>query len=146
MSGSNHLRETGLRHGIAAVSAGFGRRLHAIVAILRPRRVVEVGFVNLVPSDLLAGVAGNLSHHGCHGASGHVAAVVDGLARADRLEQDIVLDLIGVASSFPAPFVLAPDLAARDRRLSLAAEHCAGRIIVTSIGGAAEGIDADPAV
>jgi hypothetical protein len=78
LSGSDHLCEAGFRYGIAAVSTEPGRWFHAVVAILRPRLVVEVGRVDLVPGHFLSRIARNLPHDSGHRAASHVATVVYG--------------------------------------------------------------------
>jgi len=137
----NHLCLTWFGHGIAAVGAGPGRRFHAVMAILGPGRIIEVGLVNLVPGDLLAGVTGDLTHHGYHCAADHVVAVIDGLAGANRLEEYVVLSLVWIASALPAPVCFAPYPASQNRGPALAAMHNAGSTVIASGRRSAEGVD-----
>jgi len=144
--GSNHLCKTRFGHRIAAIGIHFNRRLHVVATILGPGRVIEVRLIDLLPGNLFARVAGNLSHHGDHRAASHVVAVVDGITGANRCEEYVVLSLVRVASSLPAPVCFAPDPVSQNRRLAFAAKHYAGSTVVASGCGTAEGVDGHAAL
>lgn len=114
------------------MGARFGRRLHIIMAILGFWWIVKIRLIDLFPCDFFAGVTGELSHDGYHRAARHVVAVIDRFAGADRLEKNIMLDLVRIASSVPSPVCLAPYPASRYGSLAFAAEYGTGRIVVAS--------------
>ena len=81
------------------------------------------------------------SHDCDHRAAGHVVAVVDWIAGTNPFEEYVMFHLIGIAASLPAPFVFAGDDVAGNISFAFAAQHDAGRVIVTTGGGPAEGIN-----
>jgi len=141
--GSYHLCKTGFWHRIASIGPGFSRRFHIVAAILRPGGVIEVGLVYLLGGNLFAGVTGDLSHNGNHCTSGHIVAVIDGGAFANGCKEDVVLSLIRVASSLPAPVCLAPDSTPHNVGLTLAAQDNTGRIVVASVRRTTKSVDGD---
>src|SRR5450755_561535 len=139
------LRYTWHKHRIGAIRPRPHRRLGFHAYVLGQRWVEEAGLLELGPSHLLAGVAGELAHNSDSGAAHHVVTAIDRLAGSDAVKQSDVLQVVGVHLRFRTrvcPVSLAGDLELEQIAAAFRAQNQAGILVIAVVDRAAESVDA----
>ncbi len=93
-----HLRLSGHSDGVAALSVGLDRRVGVHRVPVQARGQLQVRSQRLFPRDHLARLGGHASEDARHGGVGAPFGLVAGLVLADRFEQQVVLNLIRIAT------------------------------------------------